>query len=118
MKVIKGGVTSPIGFAASAVKAGIKRSGRLDLALLCSEVPAIAAAAFTKNKFQASPIKISRLHLKNKTHQAIIVNSGNANCANGRAGDRDASKMTELTAAALAAYKEEIQAASTGQLAK
>ncbi len=118
MKIVKGGVTSPIGFAANAVKAGIKRSGRMDLAILCSEVPAVAAAAFTKNKFQASPIKISKLHLKNKTHQAIITNSGNANCANGRAGDKDASKMAELTAAELAINKEEVLVASTGVIGK
>src|SRR3989338_7318353 len=101
MQVIKGGVTSPIGFLANGIKAGIKKSGRRDLALVCSEVPAIAAAAFTNNKFQASPVKVSRLHLKNKTHQAIIVNSGNANCANGRDGDKDAVKMAGFIAKTL-----------------
>ncbi|MBU4377262.1 MAG: bifunctional glutamate N-acetyltransferase/amino-acid acetyltransferase ArgJ [Candidatus Omnitrophica bacterium] len=118
MKIIKGGVTSPLGFTANAVKAGIKRSKRLDLALLCSEVPAIAAAAFTKNKFQASPIKISSAHLRNRTHRALIVNSGNANCANGRAGDRDALLMTELAADALAINSEEVLVASTGVIGK
>ncbi|MDP3789558.1 MAG: bifunctional ornithine acetyltransferase/N-acetylglutamate synthase, partial [Candidatus Omnitrophota bacterium] len=118
MKIIKGGVTSPIGFLANGIKAGIKKSGRKDLALVCSEVPAIAAAAFTNNKFQASPIKVSRLHLKNKTHQAIIVNSGNANCANGKIGDRDALSMAELLAEALSVDKEEVLVASTGVIGK
>ena len=118
MKIIKGGVTSPTGFMANAIKAGIKKSGRKDLAVICSEVPAIAAAAFTRNKFQAAPVKISKLHLKNKTHQAIIVNSGNANCANGRIGDRDALLMTELTAIELAANREEVLVASTGVIGK
>lgn len=114
MKIIEGGVTSPAGFTANAVKAGIKRSKRLDLAILCSEVPAAAAAVFTKNKFQASPVKISKDHLNNKAHQAIIVNSGNANCANGRAGDRDALRMAELAAGELFINKKEVLVASTG----
>lgn len=118
MKIIKGGVTSPIGFAANGIKAGIKKSGRKDLALVCSEVPAVAAAAFTTNKFQASPVKVSKLHLKNKTHQAIIVNSGNANCANGRIGDRDAFLTAEFLAAELAINKEEVLVASTGVIGK
>ena len=118
MIIIKGGVTAPRGFLASGVKAGIKKSGKLDLALLYSELPAVAAAAFTTNRFQASPVKVSKLHLKNKTHQAIIVNSGNANCANGTVGDKDAVKMTEFIAQALLLHKKEVLAASTGIIGK
>lgn len=114
MIIVKGGVTSPLGFLAGGVKAGIKKSGRKDLALLYSEVPAVAAASFTTNRFQASPVKLSKLHLRNKAHQAIIVNSGNANCANGSTGDRDARLMTEYIAGALGLDKREIMAASTG----
>jgi len=114
MKIIKGGVTTPKGFLASGVKAGIKKSGNPDLALLYSEVPAVAVASFTKNRFQASPVKISRGHLKHKTHQAIIVNSGNANCANGIIGDKDAAAMTELAAKPLLLAKKEVLVASTG----
>ncbi|MDP2912926.1 MAG: bifunctional ornithine acetyltransferase/N-acetylglutamate synthase, partial [Candidatus Omnitrophota bacterium] len=101
MIVIKGGITAAKGFLANGVKAGIKKSGRKDLALLYSEAPAVAAGAFTTNRFQASPIKVSKLHLKNKTHRAIIINSGNANCAAGRSGDRNAVLMTEYAAKAL-----------------
>ena len=114
MKVIKGTVASPKGFLASGVKAGIKRSGKADLALLYSEVPAVAAAAFTTNRFQASPVKVSKSHLKAKKHQAIIVNSGNANCANGRIGDEAALKMTEYIGKALLLDKREVLVASTG----
>jgi len=114
MSVIKGGVTAPKGFLASGVKAGIKKSGRADLALLYSEVPAAAAAAFTTNRFQASPIKVSKAHLKTKEHRAIIVNSGNANCANGGIGDRDALKMTEFIGKTLLLDKKEVLVASTG----
>ncbi len=118
MKIIKGGVTSPIGFAANGIKASIKKSGRKDLALVCSEVPAIAAAVFTSNRFQASPVKVSKTHLKNKTHQAVVVNSGNANCANGRIGDRDALSMAGFVAKAMAINKEEVLVASTGVIGK
>lgn len=118
MNVVKGGVTTPKGFLASAVKAGIKKSGKLDLALLYSEVPAQAAGAFTTNMFQASPVKVSKQHLANKTHQAIIVNSGNANCANGRIGDKDAVKMTEFIAKTLLLNKKEVMVASTGIIGK
>lgn len=114
MIVVKGGVTAPKGFLVSGVKAGIKKSGRLDLALIYSEVPALAAASFTKNRFQASPVKISKIHLGNKTHQAIVVNSGNANCANGKIGDKDAVKMAELTGVPLLLDKKEVLVASTG----
>lgn len=114
MKIIKGGVTAPKGFLAGGVKAGIKKSGKLDMALLYSEVPAVAAASFTTNRFKASPVKVSREHLKYKTHQAVIVNSGNANCANGRVGDKDAVTMAELAAKPLLLAKKEVLVASTG----
>jgi glutamate N-acetyltransferase/amino-acid N-acetyltransferase len=96
------------------VKAGIKKSGKHDLALLYSEVPAVAAASFTKNRFKASPVKVSMEHLRGKTHRALIVNSGNANCANGKVGDKDAVKMTELAASELLLDKKEVMVASTG----
>lgn len=111
---VNGGVTTAAGFTANGVKAGIKPSGNKDLAVLFSEVPAIAAGAFTTNRCKASPVKISQVHLKNKVHQAIIVNSGNANCANGKSGDRDALFMAELTAKALGLDPEMVLVASTG----
>ena len=118
MIIVKGGVTTPKGFLAGGVKAGIKQSGKKDLALLYSEVPAVAAGAFTTNAFQASPVKVSINHLKNKTHQAIIVNSGNANCANGHIGDRDAVIMTEYVARSMGLDKKSVLVASTGIIGK
>ena len=114
MEIIKGGVTAPTGFVANGVKAGIKKSGNKDLALLYSEVPCVAAAAFTTNKFEASPVKISKLHIRNKMHQAVIVNSGNANCANGKVGDRYALFMAEYAAKSLRLDTREVLVASTG----
>ena len=118
MIIVPGGVATAKGFMAGGVKAGIKYSGRKDLALLYSEVPAVAAGSFTTNRCQASPVKISKTHLKSKTHQAIIVNSGNANCANGRTGDRDAVAMAKAAAAALGADPMSVLVASTGIIGK
>lgn len=114
MIIVKGGVTTPKGFLANGIKAGIKHSGRKDLALLYSEVPAVAAGAFTTNRCKASPVKVSQAHLNSKIHQAIIVNSGNANCANGRSGDRDAATMTESMAKLLGLDRRMVLVASTG----
>ena len=114
MILVKGGVTIAKGFVANGIKAGIKKSGKPDLALLYSEVPAVAAGAFTSNRFEASPVKVSKLHIRNKTHQAIIVNSGNANCANGKSGDKKAALMTECIAEGLWLDKREVLVASTG----
>ncbi len=114
MIVVKGGVTAAKGFLANGVKAGIKKSGRKDLALLYSEVPCAAAASFTTNRFEASPVKVSRLHIKSKMHQAIIVNSGNANCASGKDGDSKAARMAASAAKAMDLARHEILVASTG----
>lgn len=118
MIIIKGGVTTPKGFLAGAVRAGIKKSKRPDLALLVSEAPATSAGAFTTNAFQASPVKISRAHLKNRFHQAVIVNSGNANCANGKRGDADALSMAGFIAKTMGLGSREVLVASTGIIGK
>jgi glutamate N-acetyltransferase/amino-acid N-acetyltransferase len=114
MILVRGGVTAPLGFLASGVKAGIKQSGRPDLALIYSEAPAVAAAAFTTNNFKASPVVLSAKHILNAIHQAIIVNAGNANCANGPTGDRNALSMASLMAAKLHIGIKQVLVASTG----
>ena len=114
MIIVNGGVTSATGFVANGVKAGIKKSGRKDLAIVYSEVPCVAAAAFTTNRFEASPVKVSKRHIGNRTHQAIVVNSGNANCANGKTGDRNAEVMAKCAGASLGLTAREVLVASTG----
>src|SRR5437764_5998251 len=81
-----GGVTTPRGFQAAGVSAGIKASGAADLALIVSDVPAAAAAVFTTNKAQAAPVIVAREHLarSGRVARAVIVNSG---CANACTGD-------------------------------
>jgi len=118
MKIYKKAIL-PLGFKANALACGIKKSGKMDLALLYSEVPAKAGCQFTTNTIQAAPIKISRRNLKaGKNFRAIIVNSGNANCFTGPAGLRDAQKIVKATACALGVKKEEVLAASTGIIGK
>ena len=114
MIVVKGGVAAPKGFLASGIKAGIKKSGNPDLALIYSEAPAVAAGIFTANVFKASPVNLSIANLRNKTHRAIVINSGNANCANGRQGDADAQAMAGYIAKGMALKKSEVLVASTG----
>ena len=76
------------GFKSAAIASGIKAGGALDLALIYSEKPATAAAVFTQNRVVAAPVEIGRTALT-ASHghvRAVIVNSGNANCATGTAG--------------------------------
>jgi glutamate N-acetyltransferase / amino-acid N-acetyltransferase len=78
----------PAGFSFSAACAGIKASGRTDLALVEACAGTTAAAVFTKNRVVAAPLDVGRASLAASRGQvrAVIVNSGNANCATGRAG--------------------------------
>jgi len=112
-------VILPKGFKANAVACGIKRSGKLDLALFYSQVPAKASCQFTTNKIKAAPILVDKKHLKlNKEFHAIIANSGNANCFTGSSGIRDAEETAAELAKLLAVRKGSILVASTGIIAK
>lgn len=113
MERIRGGVLAPRGFLASGVRAGIKKWAR-DLGLLYSEIPATAAAVFTTNRVQAAPVLVSRQHLKGGRLQAVIVNSGNANCCTGGRGLRDARRMASLTAETLRIPGRTVAVCSTG----
>jgi glutamate N-acetyltransferase/amino-acid N-acetyltransferase len=114
MIIVKGGVTAARGFLANGVKAGMKVSGKMDLALLYSEAPAVAAGSFTTNRCSAAPVNLSRRHLRRRSHRAVIVNSGNANCANGSAGERDALAMARAVADPMGLEASEVLVASTG----
>ncbi|HBG04765.1 MAG TPA: ornithine acetyltransferase [Geobacter sp.] len=102
------------GFRFSAVEAAIKKPGRLDLALIFSELPAEVAAVFTTNKVQAAPVLISRRRAKNGMARALLVNSGNANACTGEQGMADALECARATAEALGLPDEELLIASTG----
>jgi len=109
----------PLGFQANGIAAGIKRAGKLDLALLYSAIPAKAACLFTSNKVQAAPIRINKSYLKkNKDYRAIIVNSGNANCFTGNPGLKDAEETTRILARAIDVKRDSVLVASTGIIGK
>src|SRR6202030_3645504 len=111
-----GPVFLPKGFKFSAVKAGIKASGKPDLALMLSEPKTTAAALFTKNLIVAAPVEVGRAALVKSEGQvrAVIVNSGNANCATGNAGIRDCRKVCAQTARFLKLSPAEVFPSSTG----
>ena len=114
MKIYKKAIL-PLGFKANAVACGIKKSGKLDLALFYSDIPAKASCEFTANKIQAAPVKINKKYLKdNRFYKAIIVNSGNANCFTGNLGLKDAEETTRALANGLRVNKENVLIASTG----
>ncbi|MBL7070327.1 MAG: bifunctional glutamate N-acetyltransferase/amino-acid acetyltransferase ArgJ [Candidatus Omnitrophica bacterium] len=114
MKLLKD-ANLPKGFIASGLHCGLKKSGKADLALFCSEVPARAACLFTVNKIQAAPISVSRKHLKaSGYHQAIIVNSGNANCFTGPRGTSDALGVAKAVADVLGIKTKSVLVSSTG----
>jgi glutamate N-acetyltransferase/amino-acid N-acetyltransferase len=112
-----GGVTTPSGFSASGITAGLKKSGNKDMALIFSEVPANAAGAFTTSLFPAAPVVLAKDTLKtNNKFQAVIINSGIANACTGKQGLKDAEKMAELTASELKIEPEEVFVSSTGRI--
>lgn len=113
MKIIKGGCCAPLGFRANGILCGIKKNKK-DLALIFSVVPAAASGVFTKNKFAAAPVLISKERLNNLKAQAIIANSGTANCCTGKKGYKDAQEVTKSIAKLLNIEEENVLPASTG----
>ncbi len=114
MKIYKKAIL-PLGFQANGVVCGIKKSGKLDLALFYSKIPAKASCLFTTNKISAAPIQLNKQYLKiNKQFHGIIVNSGNANCLNGSGGLRDAEETAKSLADTLNIEKESVLVNSTG----
>ncbi len=107
-------ITAPQGFLASAISCGIKRSKRDDLALLYSEVPCLCAGTFTTNKMKSGSVILTEDRIKSGISQAIIVNSGNANCCVGKKELKDAEDMTGAAAKNLDLNPEHVLIASTG----
>jgi glutamate N-acetyltransferase/amino-acid N-acetyltransferase len=112
--IASGTVTSPKGFLAGAVKAGIKGREELDLAVLCSEKPCVAAGVFTTTAIKSAPVMLSQKHLKSKHAQAVVVNSGCANASTGDSGMADAVEMARSVADKLGLSTEAVLVASTG----
>jgi len=105
----------PRGFTFAAAACGLKKKG-LDLALLTSKAPAVAAAVFTTNRVQAAPVRLSRKHLQKARHKirAVIVNSGNANCCTGSPGLTASRKTAAKLSGLLGCSPHEVFVCSTG----
>ena len=106
----------PRGFRWAAVKAGIKNSGRTDLALAVADRPASAAVMFTCNHVVAAPVTVGRRNMVASTGhvQVLVVNAGNANCATGAHGIAAAEQTCAEAAALFGCCAEEVLPSSTG----
>ena len=112
----EGTVTSPEGFFAGAIYAGIskKAKDKPDLGILFSEAPCVATAVFTTNRLKAAPVVLSQQRLKQGRAGAVVVNSGCANAFTGDRGLRNAAEMAKLTAEGIGILPEDVLVASTG----
>ena len=111
-----GSVTSPRGFHAGATYAGIKKKAEdaLDLGILFSEVPSVAAALFTTNQVKAAPILWCQQQIKSGRATAVVANSGCANACTGEQGLADVRETAELVAKGMGVSSQDILVASTG----
>ena len=114
IKQINGGVCAAKGFSANGVLCGIKKGRtKRDLALIMSDVPATAAAVYTKNLVKGAPLTVTKNNISDGIAQAVICNSGNANTCNAN-GIEIAEKMCKLVSAATNISEKDIIVASTG----
>ncbi|MFQ5898603.1 MAG: bifunctional glutamate N-acetyltransferase/amino-acid acetyltransferase ArgJ [Candidatus Methylomirabilia bacterium] len=111
---LEGGITAVPGILASGIHGGIKASGKKDLALIYSSVPARAAALFTTNQVKGAPVLVSMEHVEGGTAQAIVASSGCSNVCTGAQGSKDAREMTTIVADLLRIPERHVLVASTG----
>jgi len=109
----------PVGFKANGLACGLKKSGKPDLALIYSQFPALASAKFTTNSIIAAPLIVCKKHLKSaKRFQAVLINSGNANCFTGKLGIKDAQATAGYLSRELKIAKNSVLVNSTGIIGK
>ncbi|MEH2302971.1 bifunctional ornithine acetyltransferase/N-acetylglutamate synthase [Nostoc sp.] len=112
---ITGGITAPRGYQAAGITAGLKPSGLPDLALIFSEVEAIAAGVFTTSQVKAACVEYCRQRLQAKhSARAILCNAGQANAATGTPGYLDTLESAMAVGQALNIPSESVLLASTG----
>ena len=111
---LEGGITAVPGILASGLAAGIKPSGKKDLALIYSSSPARAAAVFTKNQVKGAPVLVSQEHVRDGRAQAIVASSGCSNVCTGEQGVKDAREMTRIVGELLHVPPKQVLIASTG----
>lgn len=114
-QVVSGGVTAPKGFIAAGIAAGLKSTGKKDLALILSQTDAIAAGVFTTSQVRAACVDYCRQSLQKKASaRAILCNAGQANAATGELGWNDAIESANLLGQQLNIAPDEVLLASTG----
>jgi len=111
---LDGGITAVPGVLASGLAAGIKPSGKKDLALIYSSSPARAAAVFTRNQVKGAPVLVSQEHVRDGRAQAIVASSGCSNVCTGEQGIKDAREMTKIVGELLHVAPRQVLIASTG----
>ncbi|PFG19436.1 bifunctional glutamate N-acetyltransferase/amino-acid acetyltransferase ArgJ [Serinibacter salmoneus] len=110
-------VTAAQGFRAAGVTAGLKPSGKSDLALVVNDGPlAVAAGVFTTNRVEAAPVTWSRTAVGDGVARAVILNSGGANACTGTQGFLDTHRSAEHTAARLGVDPGDVLVCSTGMI--
>jgi glutamate N-acetyltransferase / amino-acid N-acetyltransferase len=102
------------GFAFAGIHAGIKKNGLKDLGLIVCEKPATAAAMFTRNQVRAAPVILGQEVIRKGACQAVLVNSGNANCFTGEQGIEDARRATQMVAHTFGIPQDLVMVSSTG----
>ena len=108
------GVTFAKGFTAAGVKAGIKKSGNLDVDVIYTKTQAVVAGTFTQNKVAAAPVYVSKEVVATGTAHAIVANAGCANACTGQQGLDDAHKMAQIAADELGVNADDVIVGSTG----
>jgi len=104
----------PIGFRAAGVYSGVKRSAKLDLSLVVSDRPCVAAGVYTKNLVCAAPVTLDRERTPGTSIRVVAINSGVANACTGDQGDIDARQMAAWAAESCGANPEQALVMSTG----
>ena len=114
--MVSGGVTSPQGFQASGIAAGLKPSGRLDMALLLAPEQAVCAGSFTTSVVRAACVDLcaERLAANGGQARAVLINSGQANACTGDRGLIDSQRATQALADQLGLDAEALLICSTG----
>jgi glutamate N-acetyltransferase/amino-acid N-acetyltransferase len=118
--ITEGHVTTPTGFSAGAVYAGIKTYGedKLDLGILASDRDCVAAGVYTQSTVKGAPVIVTQQHLAGSHSRGVVVNAGCANVATGAQGIADAEEMTQLAAAAIGCTSEDLAVCSTGVIGR
>lgn len=115
MEYIQGGVTAAKGFKAAGIAAGLKKNGKKDMAMLCSEVPCAVAGTFTSNLVKAAPVLWDRAIVEEKgSASACVMNSGIANACTGEEGMKYCRESAETAAELLGLEPTDVLTASTG----